>query len=184
MSFLLDFMENLKPDEEDEKDTEGFPDMNYVVGNTSGMDVGNIPTALGQRIGDQAQLGGSVMEVQIYNPSTFKIEKEEIYSSVQQLGLDISLHSEPNLGFASAYKTRGQQAQGFETAQAYFKRYLNQLAIFKKEKDNRNDLDFEITRINPHMSTSPIPALQERMASYVGLDIFGYPVNEYDESAR
>ena len=184
MSFLLDFMENLKPDEEDEKDTEGFPDMNYVVGNTSGMDVGNIPTALGQRIGDQAQLGGSVMEVQIYNPSTFKIEKEQIYSSVQQLGLDISLHSEPNLGFASAYKTRGQQAQGFETAQAYFKRYLNQLAIFKKEKDNRNDLDFEITRINPHMSTSPIPALQERMASDVGLDIFGYPVNEYDESAR
>ncbi|NMI89218.1 hypothetical protein GLU26_01800 [Nanohaloarchaea archaeon] len=177
-------MENLKPDEKDEEDTEGFPDMNYVVGNTSGMDVGNIPAALGQRIGDQAQLGGSVMEVQIYNPSTFKIEKEEIYSSVQQLGLDISLHSEPNLGFASAYKTRGQQAQGFETAQAYFKRYLNQLAIFKKEKDNRDDLDFEITRINPHMSTSPIPALQERMASDVGLDIFGYPVNEYDESAR
>ncbi|NMJ77316.1 hypothetical protein GLU64_02810 [Nanohaloarchaea archaeon] len=184
MSFLLDFMENLKPDEEGEDDTEGFPDMNYVVGNTSGMDVGNIPAALGQRIGDQAQLGGSVMEVQIYNPSTFKIEKEEIYSSVQQLGLDISLHSEPNLGFASAYKTRGQQAQGFETAQAYFKRYLNQLAIFKKEKHNRDDLDFEITRINPHMSTSPIPALQERMASDVGLDIFGYPVNEYDDSAR
>jgi len=183
MSFLLDFMDHLKSDDKDDE-SRGFPDMNYVVGNTSGLDVGNIPTAIGQRIGDQSTLGGSVMEVQIYNPSTFKVEKEEILNAINQLDLDISLHSEPGIGYASAYKTRGQQAQGYETVHGYFTRYLNQTAIFKREKENRAEFDFEITRINPHISTSPMPALQERMASDVGLDVFGYTISDLDESTR
>lgn len=178
MSFLLDFMDKLKPDEEDESDSSGFPDMNYVVGNTSGLDVGNIPTPIARRVGDQAQIGGSVMEVQIYNPSTFQIEKEELINVINQLGIDISLHSEPNSGFASAYKTRGQQAQGYETVHNYFTNYLNELAIFKKEVENRSEVDFDITRINPHASTSPLPALRERMASDVGLDPFGFQISE------
>ncbi|MFB6116611.1 MAG: hypothetical protein ABEK10_03805 [Candidatus Nanosalina sp.] len=179
MSFLLDFMDKLKPDEEEEEG-QGFPDMNYVVGNTSGMDVGNIPTPLDQRVGDQAQLGGSVMEVQVYNPGTFSVEREELLNSINQLGIDISLHSDPNSGFTSAYKTRGQQATGYEAVHNYFTNYLNELAIFKREKENREELDFEITRINPHASTSPLPAQQERMASDVGLDPFGHEISELD----
>ena len=177
-------MDHLKRGDQEDEEARGFPDMNYLVGNTSGLDVGNIPTAIDQRIGDQSTLGGSVMEVQIYNPSTFKVEKEEILNTINQLDIDISLHSEPGIGYASGYKTRGQQAQGYETVHGYFTRYLNQAAIFKREKENREELDFEITRINPHISTSPMPALQERMASDVGLDIFGYTISDLDESTR
>ncbi|MFB6241635.1 MAG: hypothetical protein ABEJ36_02420 [Candidatus Nanosalina sp.] len=182
MSFLLDFMEKLKPGgEESEGDSRGFPDMNYVVGNTSGLDVGNIPTPIAQRVGDQAQIGGSVMEVQIYNPSTFQVDREELISTINQLGIDISVHSEPNSGFASAYRTRGQQAQGYKTVHNYFSSYLNQLAIFKRTVENMQGVDFDITRINPHISTSPLPALEERMASDVGLDPFGFQINEMTE---
>ena len=181
MSFLLDFMDKLKSGDEEEGENHGFPDMNYVVGNTSGMDVGNIPTPLDQRVGDQAQIGGSVMEVQVYNPGTFSVEREELLNSINQLGIDISLHSDPNSGFTSAYKTRGQQATGYEAVHSYFTNYLNQLAIFKREKENREELDFDITRINPHASTSPLPAQQERMASDVGLDPFGHEISELDK---
>ncbi len=180
MSFLIDYLEKFTSDD-GEENGKGFPDMNYVVGNTSGMDVGNIPTAIGQRIGDQAQIGGSVMEVQIYNPGTFSVERDEIIDGINQLGIDISLHSDPNSGFASAYKTRGQQATGYEAVHSYFTNYLNELAIFKKEVENRKGVDFDITRVNPHASTSPLPALQERMASDVGLDPFGYEISELDK---
>lgn len=183
MSFLLEFMDKLKGEEE-EGESQGFPDMNYAVGNTSGLDVGNIPTPIARRVGDQAQLGGSVMEVQIYNPSTFHIEKPELISVINQLGIDISLHSEPNSGFASAYKTRGQQAQGYETVHKYFTNYLNELAVFKREVENREDVNFGITRINPHASTSPIPALRERMASDVGLDPFGFQISEMSDEVN
>jgi hypothetical protein len=180
MAFLLDFMDKLRSGG-DEDEPGGFPDMNYVVGNTSGLDVGNIPTPIAQRVGDQAQIGGSVMEVQIYNPSTFHVDKEELISTINQLGIDISLHSEPNSGFASAYRTRGQQAQGYETVHSYFTNYLNELAIFKREVENREEVDFDITRINPHISTSPLPPLEERMASDVGLDPFGFQINDVTE---
>ena len=173
-------MDKLKSHEEEEQ-VQGFPDMNHVVGNTSGMDVGNIPTPLDQRVGDQAQIGGSVMEVQVYNPGTFSVEREELLNSINQLGIDISLHSDPNSGFTSAYKTRGQQATGYEAVHNYFTNYLNELAIFKREKENREELDFGITRINPHASTSPLPAQQERMASDVGLDPFGHEISELDQ---
>jgi hypothetical protein len=181
MSFLLDFMDKLRSKETEEEQQQGFPDMNYVVGNTSGLDVGNIPTPIGQRVGDQAQIGGGVMEVQIYNPSTFHVEKTELINTINQLGIDISLHSEPNSGFASSYRTRGQQAQGYETVHSYFTNYLNELAVFKREVENREDVDFGITRINPHASTSPLPPLEERMASDVGLDPFGFQINDVTE---
>ena len=186
MTFILDSIkEKFKTgDKYSGENAEGFPDMNYVVGNTSGLAVGNIPVPLARRVGDQAQIGGSVMEVQIYNPASFSLEKHELINSINQLGIDITLHSDPNLGFASAYKTQGQQAAGYETVHDYFTRYLQELAKFKKEVETRDDVDFHIGRINPHASTSPLPALQERMPLDVGLDPFGYTMSEYTKSPR
>lgn len=157
--------------------------MNYVVGNTSGLAVGNIPTEIDRRIGDQSQIGGSLMEVQIYNPATFSVERQDIINVLNQLDIDITLHSDPNTGFASAYRTRGQQAVGFDVAHRYFTRYLNQLAIFKSEVENRGDVDFNIGRINPHASTSGFPPLEERMEADVGLDPFGFNMNDLSDEA-
>lgn len=182
MVFILDTLREKLGTEEDE--TKGFPDMNYRVGNTSGLDVGNIPTPIARRVGDQAQIGGGVMEVQIYNPSTFQIEKPELLSSIQQLGIDISLHSDPNTGYTSPYKTRGGQARGYEPTHDYFNRYLKELAKFKNEVEQREDLTFTISRINPHASTSLLPPTDERMAQDVGLDPFGYSMSELEDAPR
>lgn len=174
--------ENLGSGEEDEE--QGFPDMNYQVGNTSGLDVGNIPTPIARRIGSQAQIGGGLMEVQIYNPSTFYMHSDDIISVIDQLGLDITLHSDPNIGFSSAYKTRGQQGAGVETVHPYFTQYLDALADFKQEvelKGENGEPPFDIGRINPHISTSPMPALEERMAADVGLDPFGFTMTDLED---
>ena len=166
-------------DVSEEQEQEGFPDMNYVVGNTSGLDVGNIPTPVDRRIGDQAQIGGSAMEVQIYNPATFSIEGDQIIDVVDQLGLDITLHSEPNMGYASAYKTQGQQGVGIGTVHPYFTNYLEEMAKFKQKAERK--ADFNIGRINPHASTSPMPPLEERMPMDVGMDPFGFKINGLDK---
>lgn len=163
----------------DEEEQEGFPDMNYQVGNTSGLDVGNIPTPVARRIGSQAQIGGGIMEVQIYNPATFSVEGDQVISVIDQLGLDITLHSDPNMGFSSSYKTRGQQGVGVETVHPYFTNYLDELADFKQKAES--EADFDIGRINPHASTSPLPPLEERMAADVGLDPFGYTLTELEK---
>jgi hypothetical protein len=179
--FILDRLkEDFGVSKKDEQN--GFPDMNYVVGNTSGLDVGNIPTPVDRRIGSQAQIGGSAMEVQIYNPSTFSVEGDQIIDVVDQLGLDITLHSDPNMGFASAYKTRGQQGVGIETVHPYFTNYLEAMAKFKQKAQRK--ADFNIGRINPHASTSPMPALEERMPMDVGMDPFGYSMSELKRSPR
>jgi hypothetical protein len=179
--FILDRLkEDFGVSKKDEQN--GFPDMNYVVGNTSGLDVGNIPTPVDRRIGSQAQIGGSAMEVQIYNPSTFSVEGDQIIDVVDQLGLDITLHSDPNMGFASAYKTRGQQGVGIETVHPYFTNYLEAMAKFKQKAQRK--ADFNIGRINPHASTSPMPALEERMPMDVGMDPFGYSMSELEQSPR
>lgn len=176
--FILNRLkEDFGVSEEDEQ--EGFPDMNYVVGNTSGLDVGNIPTPVDRRVGDQAQIGGSTMEVQIYNPSTFSVEGDQIIDVVDQLGLDITLHSDPNMGFASAYKTRGQQGVGIETVHPYFTSYLDAMAKFKEKADR--EASFHIGRINPHISTSTMPALEERMPMDVGMDPFGFTVTDLEK---
>lgn len=182
MAFLIDSLKEKFGVKEDEID--GFSDMNYAVGNTSGLDVGQIPTPIAQRVGDQAQIGGSVMEVKISNPSTFQIEKPELVNTIEQLGIDISLHSEMSVGYCSPYKTRGTQSQGFEPVHDYFTRYLRELARFKNEVETREDLTFNISRINPHASTSLLPPTDERMASDVGLDPFGYEISELEDSPR
>ncbi len=164
----------------EEEEQEGFPDMNYRVGNTSGLAVGNIPGPLDRRVGDQAQIGGGIMEVQIYNPASFSLEGEALMKSINQLGIDITLHSNPSLGYTSAYKTGGQ-AVGFETTQEYFTNYLQELAKWKREVETRESMDFHIGRINPHASTSPLPALEQRAAADVALDPFGFSMTALEK---
>jgi len=67
-----------------------------------------------------------------------------------------------------------------------FTRYLEQFAIFKKEaeiraKDEEN-FGFEIQRINPHISTSRLPALEEERPGDTTLDPFGYSLTEITEN--
>ena len=77
MVFLLDSLKE-KFSDSDDSGSKGFPDMNYLIGNSSAMDVGEVPTPLDQRIGYAAQVGGSVMELQITNPSTFTLERDKM----------------------------------------------------------------------------------------------------------
>lgn len=167
--------------------SEGFPDLNYLVGNTSGMDVApNVPSPMDERIGSLAQRGGSVMELIISNPATFQIDKDRMLDTISGLDIHISLHSDPAIGFASAYKTGGQQGSGYESVHKYFTRYMAQFAEFKKEAESKEeDPLFDIGRINPHISTSPMPSLEERMPMDVGLDPFGFSISDLeDESLR
>ncbi|MFB6193027.1 MAG: hypothetical protein ABEK00_02150, partial [Candidatus Nanohaloarchaea archaeon] len=183
MAFILDSLKERFGSEDEEE--EGFSDLNYVIGNSSAMDVGEVPTPLDQRIGYAAQIGGKVMELQITTPSTFTIEREEMISTIDQLGIDVTLHSDMNAGYASAQKS-GREGYGYDTVQDYFTEYLQELGAFKKEVERRgnNGPLFNIGRINPHISTTPLPPLSERMETDVGVDPFGYTINEYDENAR
>jgi hypothetical protein len=174
MAFLLDSLR----DKFGESDDGGFDDMHYMVGNTSGMDVGDVPTPIDQRIGRMAQLSGEIMEVQITNPATFEIDQPELINTINSLGLDIQLHSEPGIGFAAAYATRGQGFQGYNVVHRYFQRYLAQVARFKQAVADKDNVDFKIGRINPHASTENIPPLEERIASDVSLDPFGFDITE------
>lgn len=183
-NFLLDSLkEKLSGEGKGEQTGDKFPDMNFVVGNTSGMDVSaDIPSPLDQRIGRMAQIGGEMMEVQLANPATFKIDRPELMNVLNQLGLDITLHADPNIGFTGAYATRGAQVQGYTVVHRYFKRYLEQLAGFKKDKERREEeqegFDFEIGYVNVHASTEPIPGLEEQIASDVSVDPFGIAVKD------
>jgi hypothetical protein len=154
-------------------------ELNYKVGNTSGMDVGQVPAEIAERVGNLAQRGGGEMEILLNNPSTFHIDREDLYSTIEGLQIDVSLHSDPNIGYTSAYKTG--QGRGFEVTRSYFTNYLKEYASFKREKEERDDLSFRLGRINPHISTSPMPSLRERMAQDVGLDPFGFPISEYHD---
>ncbi len=155
-------------------------ELNYKVGNTSGMDVGQVPAEIAQRVGNLAQRGGSEMEILLNNPATFQLDREELYNTIDQLGLDISMHSDPNIGFTSPYKTG--QGRGFDITRSYFTKYLREYASFKSEAENREDLSFNLGRINPHISTEEMPALKERMAQDVSLDPFGIPISEYNDN--
>lgn len=173
-------LKNLKENFETSESDLDLSDLNYKVGNTSGMDVtGDIPSAIAERVGQLAQRGGGEMEIQITNPTSFHIDREPLYNTIQQLGLDISIHSDPNVGYTAAYKTG--QGRGYDVTHNFFTKYLQEFASFKVEAENREDLDFNISRVNPHISTDEIPALKERMAQDVGLDPFGYPISEYNE---
>ena len=186
MVFLLDSLKEKFSDSEDSS-SDGFPDMNYMIGNSSAMDVGEVPTPLDQRIGYAAQVGGSVMELQITNPSTFTLERDKMISTIDQLGIDVTLHSDMNAGYGSAQKTGQGESYGYETVEDYFTEYIQELAAFKKEVERRGGQNgplFNIGRINPHISTTPLPPLDERMETDVGVDPFGFTINEYDENAR
>ncbi|QKQ98003.1 hypothetical protein GKQ38_00495 [Candidatus Nanohaloarchaea archaeon] len=184
MSFIIDAVKrNLGSESSDEGG--GFPDLNYMIGNSSAMDRGEVPTPLDQRIGYAAQIGGSVMELQITNPSTFTLERDKMISTIDQLGIDVTLHSDMNAGYASPQKS-GQQGYGYDTVEDYFTEYLQELALFKREVEKRGENGplFNIGRINPHISTTPLPPLEERMETDVGVDPFGFTINNYDENAR
>ncbi len=172
MAFLLDSLkQKFSKDQEEEK---GFSDMNYLIGNTSGMDIGqDVPSPLDQRIGRMAQIGGEIMEVQITNPATFQIDRPELFNVINQLDLDITLHGDPNIGFAGAYATRSQGAAGYNIVHRYFHRYIDQLAAFKYEVQQRDDLDFEVGYVNMHASNETIPPMEERLASDISVDPFG-----------
>ena len=186
MAFLLDSLKE-KFSDSDDSGSDGFPDMNYMIGNSSAMDVGEVPTPLDQRIGYAAQVGGSVMELQITNPSTFTLERDKMIATIDQLGIDVTLHSDMNAGYTSAQKSGQGESYGYETVEDYFTEYIQELAAFKKEVERRGGQNgplFNIGRINPHISTTPLPPLDERMETDVGVDPFGFTINEYDENAR
>lgn len=181
MSFLLDKLkENFDFGGDKGPDLDQF---NYEVGNTSGMDVtGDIPSEIAQRVGQLAQRGGGVMEIKLENPSTFFIDRQDLISTIEGLGLDVSFHSDPNIGYTSSYKTG--RGRGFDITQDYFRKYLQNYASFKEEVENRDDISFKSGRINPHISTDNIPPLHERMADDVSLDPFGFKISELSEEVN
>lgn len=179
MAFLIDSLKEKFDFEDSDYDRDDF---NYSVGNTSGMDVtGDIPSEIAERVGQLAQRGGGVMEIKLENPTTFYIDREPLYNVINGLGLDVSFHSDPNIGYTAAYKTG--RGRGFDITQEYFTKYLQNYASFKKEVEERSDLNFKTGRINPHISTDNLPALNERMADDVSLDPFGYTVTEIDKNS-
>ena len=172
-------MDKLKEKFESEDKEINPQELNYKVGNTSGMDVGQVPAEIAERVGNLAQRGGGEMEILLNNPTTFQIDREDLYNTIEGLEIDVSLHSDPNIGYTSGYKTG--QGRGFDVTRSYFTKYLREYASFKKEAEERSDLSFNLGRINPHISTDPMPALKERMAQDVGLDPFGFPISEYQD---
>ena len=179
--FILDAVKE-KFEAEDKYENQGFPDLNYEVGNTSGLDIApGVPSAMDERIGSLAQRGGSVMEVIINNPSTLQIDREGMLNVINGLEIDISIHSDPSVGYTSTYRA------SYDPTHNYFTKYLEQFASFKRdvekrsEKDDNNFEGFNITRINPHISTDPLPALEEERAGGTGLDPFGYSLTDLKE---
>jgi len=181
-NFILDRLkEHFGNSDEDSND--GFEDMNYIIGNSTGMDVGEFPTPLDQRIGYASMTGGSLLELQITNPATFELEGNAMIDVTSQLGVDVTTHPDMNAGFCTAEKSARGEEYGYETVEQYFTDYLQELAHFKKKVEKLGDKKplFQIGRINPHISTSPQPGLAERMANDVGVDPFGFEIAEFGE---
>ncbi len=171
----------------EEVDPDSLTDLNYKVGNTSGMDVtADIPSELAERVGQLAQRAGGEMEIQVTNPSTFFIDREDLYNSVNGLDIDFSIHSDPNVGYTSPYQVG--EGGGFDGTFNYFTQYLQAFTSFKLEAENRSDLKLgkedgiSIGRINPHVSVSPLPQTEQERAQGVGLDPFGYNISKFNES--
>lgn len=186
MVFILDRLKE-KFKDEDEEEEGGFDDMNYIIGNSSAMDVGEFPTPMDERIGYASMIGGKVMELQITNPSTFELEGDKMIKTINQLGLDITTHPDMNAGFCTAEKSARGEEYGYDTVEQYFTDYLQELAYFKKRVESLGEGDetlFNIGRMNPHISTSPMPALEERMANDVGVDPFGFEIAEMNDEIQ
>jgi hypothetical protein len=189
MAFILDRLKQKisGKDEDKEESPDEFNDLNYIIGNSSAMDVGEVPQPLDQRIGYAAQIGGSLIELQITNPATFSLEGDAMIDVINQLGLDVTTHPDMNAGFCTAEMSARGEEYGYETIEQYFTDYLQELAAFKKQVERLGKGDkplFNIGRMNPHISTSPMPSLDERMANDIGVDPFGYQVDEYGEHMR
>jgi hypothetical protein len=183
--FILSRLKEKFGSEEDEEG--GYDDMNYIIGQSSAMDMGEFPTPMDERIGMAAMTGGELMELQITNPATFTMERDKMVSVIDQLGLDVTLHPDMNAGFTSGQKTGRGEGYGYETVEQYFTEYIQELAAFKKHVNDLGDGDsplFEIGRMNPHISTTPMPPMEERMETDVGVDPFGFVTNNYDENSR
>ncbi len=171
MAWLLDRLR--KKVEAGDDQPSHFDDLKYIVGNTSGLDIGNVPSPLDQRIGQMSQIGGSIMEIEIDNPATFQIDRPEIKNVIDQLGYDkVTLHGDKNLGFTAAYATRGQGVVGYNVVHRYFTTYLEQMASFRKEV-NEIEGRFDVGYVNMHASNEQIPPREERLASDVSVDPFG-----------
>ena len=182
MSILPSFLTS-NENEEGQEEAEGFLDMQYVVGNTTGLDVGQEPGPLPQRIGSTAQKGGEVLEVLLQNPATFQVDRQEMTNVIGQLGVDTTWHGDPNLGFGAGYATRAQGVEaGYNVVHRYFTRYLKQLASYKTEIRSHPQYSFDVGYVNMHASTEPIPPLEEQIASDKALDPFGEPVGEVKEN--
>ncbi len=181
--FILSRLKEKFGGDEEEK---GFNDMNYIIGQSSAMDMGEFPTPMDERIGMAAMTGGELMELQITNPATFTMERDKMVSVIDQLGLDVTLHPDMNAGFTSGQNTGRGEGYGYETVEHYFTEYLQELAIFKKHVQDLGDDGplFEIGRMNPHISTTPMPPMEERMETDVGVDPFGFVTNNYDDNSR
>ena len=169
-NFLLDRLKEKFGGDRDYSD--GFDNLNYKVGNTSGMDVTQqIPSDLAERVGYAAQRGGGEMEVQIANPTSFYLDRENLYSVIDGLGIDASIHSDPNIGYTSLAK------QQFDQTHDYFNKYLQAHTSFDQERENRG-LNFRLGRINPHISVSPLPPVEQGRPQGVALDPFGYSLTQ------
>ncbi|MFB6245582.1 MAG: hypothetical protein ABEJ03_04525 [Candidatus Nanohaloarchaea archaeon] len=174
MTFLIDSIKDRFESDEDE--SEGYSDMNYLVGNTAGLDIGDVPGPLDRRIGRMSQLGGEIMEIEIDNPSTFQIDRLEVKNAIDRVGFDkVTLHGEKNIGFTAAYATRSGQASGYKIAHRYFTTYLEQMASFKTEVDEQ---EISIGYVNMHASIANLPAQKEQIASDKSVDPFGYPITQ------
>jgi predicted transcriptional regulator len=177
--------ENFGSDEEEEES--GFDDMNYIIGQSSAMDMGEFPTPMDERIGMAAMTGGELMELQITNPATFTMERDKMVSVIDQLGLDVTLHPDMNAGFTSPQLSGRGEQYGYETVEDYFTEYIQELAAFKKHVEDLGEGGsplFKIGRMNPHIATTPLPSISERMANDVGVDPFGFNLSDYDEDSR
>ncbi|MEF8880441.1 MAG: hypothetical protein V5A72_01250, partial [Candidatus Nanohaloarchaea archaeon] len=185
MTFLIDRLKDKIESKDSEESPERFDDLNYIIGNSSAMDVGEFPTPMDERIGYASMVGGSLMELQITNPATFELEGDAMIRTIDQLGLDITTHPDMNAGFCTAEISARGEEYGYETIEQYFTDYLQELAAFKKRvhREGKAGPLFNIGRINPHISTSPLPSLNERMANDVGVDPFGYEINKYNEQS-
>lgn len=185
MDFILKRLKDKFGDEEGDEERNGFPDLNYLIGESSAMDMGEFPTPMDQRIGQASMVGGELMELQITNPATFELEGNSMIRTIDQLGLDVTLHPDMNAGFCTAEKSARGEEYGYDTVEQYFTNYLQELAYFKKrvqEQGGEKPL-FNIGRMNPHISTSPMPPLDERMANDVGVDPFGFEIGNGDQDA-
>ncbi|WP_414836361.1 hypothetical protein [Candidatus Nanohalococcus occultus] len=176
-SHLLDSIRKRLGIEEGDEEPDTFDDMHYMVGNTTGLNIGQIPGPIDQRIGRMAQIGGETLEITLSNPATFQLDRPEMMNVIDRLDFEkITLHGDPNLGFTSAYATRTRGGAGFNIVHRYFNSYLEHMASFawQARQQDRFDVDY----VNMHASTDSIPSRDEIQATDKSLDPLGVRISD------